>query len=160
MENHERTITLLKDKDWSIIDGEPCRVMHFTPFASIKNEKIYYVNSTTPYCSVTIECKKLPFIATGFITHKVDFTNLWKAFKERGLNDKEEVIIIWTAKHYKTRLLKLMLATMPKLVVMICHKQAFEALTDPESLPDLRGLAWAQAIILIDKYKPDVIEEI
>jgi hypothetical protein len=158
MDNQERDITLLKDKDWSVIDGEPCRVLHFTPFASIRNGKIYDIDSTTPYCSVTIECKKLPYTATGFITHKIDFMNLWKVFKERGLNEKEEVIIIWTAKQYKTDLLKLVLATMPKLVVMICHRYAFEALTDPESRPDLEGIAWAQAITPIEKYQPDVIK--
>jgi hypothetical protein len=159
VDNHEKTITLLKDKDWSIIDGEPCRVIRFTPFASVKNGKIKDINLTMPYCSLTIECKKFPCLATGFITHKVNFMNLWKAFKERGLNDIEEVIIIWTAKHYKTGLLKLMLAAMPKIVVMICHKYAFEALTDPESRPDLSGLAWVHAILPIEKYKPDVIEE-
>jgi hypothetical protein len=158
MEKSEKTITLLKDSEWSIIDGEVCRVVHFTPFASISKGKIHDTGLTTPYCSLTIECKKLPSQANGYITHKIDFSNLWKAFKERGVNDEEEVLIIWTIKHYKSNIVKLFLAGMPKLWVMICHKYAFEALTDPKSRPDLSGMAYAAAVSSIVEYKPDVMQ--
>jgi len=52
-------ITLLKDSDWEIIDGEPCKVTNFAPMASISNGKVVTLGMTVPYASVTFECKKL-----------------------------------------------------------------------------------------------------
>jgi len=154
----ENSITLLKDSEWSIIENEACRVVHFTPFALISNGEIHDAGLTMPYCSLTIECAKLPSQATGYITHKIDFANLWKVFKERGVNEEEEVIIIWTRKNYKTSLAKLTSAIMPKLWVMICHKYAFEEINDPDSRPDLKGIAYWNEISPIEEFKPDVMQ--
>lgn len=75
-------LTLLRDSDWGVIDGELCRVIDFVPMSLIKDGKVLALNKTTPYASVRLECKKFPGQKiTGFITHKLDFVNLWKAFK-------------------------------------------------------------------------------
>jgi hypothetical protein len=104
MQNSETEIVLLKDSEWSKIDGQPCKVLHFTPFATIDNGKIKDTGFNMPYCALTIECRQLPNKATGYITHKIDFVNLWKVFKERGVHEQEEVIIFWTKENYKHRL--------------------------------------------------------
>ena len=120
---------LLKDSEWSVIDSEICRVTDFVPLgSSVQDGKVIAFDMTTPYASIVIECKKIPQKITGFITNKLDFTNLWNAFKERGINkEKEEVIIIWSRKHYKSKIAKLLSATMPKIFVMVCPKGTYES---------------------------------
>ncbi len=64
---------MLKDSEWSLINGEPCKVINFTPLSSVENGKVVALNKTEPYASVTLECKKLPQQTKGFICHKLDF---------------------------------------------------------------------------------------
>lgn len=133
-------IILLKNKDRSFIDGEFCRLIRFTPLVGyVENGVVKAVDSRTPYGSVHIECKKIPGKITGFITNKVDFLNLWKALKERDLKSNEEVIIIWSRKNYKHKLLKLrcISAFMPKLRVVICPKGLYESITRKSLDPEL-----------------------
>ena len=122
--------TLLNDNQWNIIDGEPCLVTDFSPLVgnTVENEVVISNDSTKPYASITIECKKLPEKVTGLITHKIDFLNLWKAFKEKTISSNEEVIIFWSKKHYKLKLMKFLPGFWPKLWIMVCHKGTFEAI--------------------------------
>ncbi len=148
---------LLKDSQWSVIDGEFCRVIDFIPMASIKEGKILAIDKTAPYASVVLECKKLPTKTKGSITHKVDFMNLWSAFKERGVKQDEEVLIFWTKKHFK-RVYKIFSAFLPRLWVMVCPRGAFELQTNPGYRPELKGEArWNAAKPIID-WKPGVME--
>jgi hypothetical protein len=151
-------ITLIKDREWSVIDGEFCRVLDFNPLGSVKDGKISALSITTPYASITIECKKLPGEITGFITNKVDFMHLWLAFKKRTIKQDEEVIISWSKKHYKIKFLKFFPGLWPKLRGMICQKGAFELLTDPSCKPELRGEARWEATRPIVQWKPEVME--
>ena len=147
-----------KDSEWSVIDGEPCRVIDFTPLASVENGKVITPNVTTPYALVTLECKKMSSTIKGFVTNKVDFIHLWTAFKERGISDNEEVIIIWTTKEYKDKFLRVFSAFLPKMWVMVCPKGAFEIETDPNRRPELTGEArWKAAAPIVD-WKPEVME--
>jgi hypothetical protein len=148
---------MLKDSEWNVIDGEPCRVIDFTPMALVQNGEVVAPDITTPYASVTLECKKISNKVKGFVTHKVDFTNLWTAFKERGISDNEEVIIIWSIKHYKN-VYKKFLYFLPRMWVMICHKGAFEIMTDPNWKPELTGEARWNAEKPIVDWKSEVME--
>jgi hypothetical protein len=160
MDNCKMTITLLKDKDWSVIDSEACRVNRFTPLAKILNGKLSSPPMSMPYCSLEIECKKFPCKVTAFVTHKIDFTNLWKVFKERGVKEDEEVIIFWTTKHYKVKVFKILLTTMPKLIVWICRKNAFEVLNDRthQVYKELSDEEWSDFIRPIEDYRPDIMQ--
>jgi len=152
-------LTLLKDSNWGIINGELCRVVGFVPMALVKDGKVLDISKTMPYASVHLECKKFPGQKiTGFITHKLDFVNLWGAFKERGIGPDEEVIIIWTTKHYKYRLYKMLSFMMPKLWVMVFPKGAFELRTNPNLRPDLIGLTWEKTLVPIIDWKPEVMK--
>jgi len=152
-------ITLLKDEEWSLIDGEICRVIDFVPMgSSVKDGKAIAMDTTTPYASIQIECKKLSGEITGFITHKIDFINLWNAFKEREIRENEEVLIFWSINHYKNKIFKSLSRVMPKLWVMVCPKNAFEILTDDNYQPELQGEARAKATLPIMSWKPDVME--
>lgn len=151
---------LRKDSEWSVIDNKICRVIDFVPIGSIvKDGKVIAADMTTPYASIVIECKKIPQKITGFITHKTDFTNLWNAFRERGINkEKEEVIISWSTKHYKNKIYKMLSVSMPKMWIMICPKGAFELTTDSNWKPELTGEARWNAMKPIVEWKPEVME--
>lgn len=155
----KKEIILFKDKEWSLIDGEICRVVDFIPMGGVvKNGKVVVTDRIMPYASIHLECKKTPQKIIGFITHRIDFINLWNAFKERGVKENEEVLIIWSAKHYKNKIIKALSRIMPKLWVMICPRNAFERLTDNNFEPELRGEARAEAILPIADWKPEVME--
>jgi hypothetical protein len=149
---------MLRDSEWSTIDGEPSKVIDFVPMASVQNGKVITLSVATPYASITLECKKIPNKIKGFVTNKVDFANLWLAFKERGISDNEEVVIFWTTKNYKYKFLKFFSAFLPKIWVMICPKGAFEIMTDSTWKPELTGEARWNAEKPIVDWKPGVME--
>ena len=155
----ESKIGLIKDREWSVIDGEPCRVIYFGTLGSYidTSGKIQSMDKTIPYAVVHIECKKLGKNITGYITHKMDFQHLWAAFKERTVKEDEEVIIIWTKKHYK-RKAKLFYGFMPNLWVMVCPKGAFELIVDSSYKTELAGEARWNAMKPIIEWKPEVME--
>ena len=148
---------LLKDSQWSAIDGELCRVVDFVPIASVKGGKILAIGKT-PYASVVLECKKLPTKIKGFIIHKVDFIHLWTAFKERTIKQDEEVIVVWSKKHSKNIIYKIFSTFMPKLWVMVCPKGAFELEINSSYRPELKGEARWNATKPIRDWKPEVIK--
>jgi len=158
MKQSESKIVLWKDKEWSPIDGEACRVSNFTPIGACveADGKVSSVDKTTSYASITIECKKLGTNVTGYIAHKMDFQHLWAAFKDRTVGEDEEVIIIWTKKHYKRGVF--FSAFMPKLWVMVCQRGAFELISDNTYKPELKGEARWNAQKPIVEWKPDVME--
>ena len=163
MRHSQSKIVLIKDSEWSAIDGEPCRVIYFGTLGSYidTSEKVQSTDKTTPYAVVHIECKKLGKNITGYITHKMDFQHLWAAFKERTVKEDEEVIIFWTKKHYKVGSWvgrKLYSAFMPKLWVMVCPKGAFELTADSNYKPELTGEARWNAMKPITDWKPEVME--
>lgn len=155
----ESKMVLLKDDDWSIIDGEPCRVTNFIPMGSIINShgKVQWVDKTKPYASIAIECKKLGNDVRGYITHKTDFEHLWAAFEDRRVKNNEEVIIIWSRRHYK-RWAKLLSVFMPKLWVVICIGGAYELLVESNYRPELTDEARWNAMKPIIEWKPKVME--
>lgn len=149
--------TLLKDNDWSVIEGEVCRVVDFVPMGAVKDGNVKALDTSTPYASVTLECRKFSYKITGFITHKVDFIYLWTAFKERGVKEDEEVLISWYKKGLKT-FAKILAPFMPKLVVMICKKEAYELINNPNFRPELSGEARFNAEKPIVEWKPEVMQ--
>lgn len=149
--------TLRSNSQWDTIEEEICRVTDFVPLGdTYKEGRVQTINSSTPYASVTLECRKFPEKIIGFICHKVDFTNLWLAVKEKRVKDDEEMLIIWSKKHYK-RLYKPFAFLLPKLWVMICPKGAYELMIDNNYKPELSGMARWEASKLIEEWKPDVM---
>jgi len=156
----ESKIVLIKDSEWSVIDGEACRVTSFDTLGSLVDidGKVHAIDKTAPYASVTIECRKLGKNITGYITHKMDFQHLWAAFKERRVKEDEEVMVIWTKKHYRYKLTKFLSPSMPKLWVMVCPKGAYELTVDSSYKPELSGKARWDAMKPIIQWKPEVME--
>lgn len=156
--NEQPENTLRKDSEWSAIDSKLCRAVNFNPSgASIENGRVVTVDRTTPYASLVLECEDGGKYK-GFITQKVDFTNSWRAFKERGISDNEEAIIVWSNRRYKYKWLKLLSVFLPKLHVMICPKGAFELMTDSKYKPELSGEARWNAQKPIQEFKPEIID--
>ena len=148
---------LLNDNDWSLIDGQLCRVKVFTPMATIQEGKILAPDKTIPYAFVTLECKKLLDTVQGIISHSLDFTNLWTAFYESSLEKDEEVLIIWSKRQYK-KYAKIFSRAMPRLWVMVCAKESFELQTDKNFRPELGARARWNAIRPRADWKPDVMK--
>lgn len=165
-------IILRKDKEWSLIDGELCLITDFTPLSgsTVKNGIAISPDTSKPYASVSIECKKVSKKITGFITHKLDFANIWAAFteREREINEKkEEVLIYWTTKRYKYNLLKViskfLLAIIgatpfPKVIVMICPKGTYKSCNDFKLLPDKETRVFVYGLMPIKYQIPDIIK--
>lgn len=153
--NYSET-SLLTDEKWSVIDGEVCRVTDF-------EDNVSFGDKVNPYASVIIECRKLPNKVKGFITHKIDFLHLQKAFNDplikEGL-DKQctEVIIIWTKKHYKNALFNLLSFSLPKLIVWICRREAYEFINYPSHKPEIQGEARFEKQKPIVEYKPEAMK--
>ena len=124
-------LSLLRDEDWSLIDGEACRVLEFIPWGCIRDGRIIAAK-TGPYASVILEWKKSRGTIKGYITHKIDFRHLWEVFEERTLKENEEVIIFWTKRHYKIRWLRYF-RSFPKLRVDIYRRGYLEFLADPKN---------------------------
>lgn len=141
-------ISLLKDSEWDILEGEICKVINFTPLPTGKN---------LPYASVVLESKKFKEEIKGFITHKQDFQHLTKAFKEKATSKNIEILIIWTRKNYKLKFLKHISSFYPKLIVWVCPKGAYELVTNPKHKPQLQGEARFFAEKPITEYKPEIM---
>lgn len=168
---NESEIILRKDREWSLIDSELCLITDFLPLmgSMVKDGKAISPVITEPYASITIECKKYHSKVTGFITHKMEFINLWSAFRERGINEeKEEVLIYWTTKHYKYKILKILSAFMlailgasnlPKIIVMICPKGTYKSCPDGfPLLPEKEVLVFVYGLMSLKWWIPDVMK--
>jgi hypothetical protein len=161
-EGHRADISLLKNRQWSVIDGEPCRVIEFHPLGyAFRDGKVICLERRLaymllPYASVLLECKKLPGKVTGFICHKTDFVHLWMAVRERTVNQDEELIIFWSSRRYKF-FGSLFALIGPKLWVMVCPRGAFE-LFDPSRRPELQGEARWNATKPIVDWKPAIMQ--
>lgn len=130
---------LIKDRDWSAVEGEICRVIDFTPLAKVKSiqfDDLAKVEggdvisvASMPYASLELECFKLTANTSGYIAHKLDFIHLWIVFNERGISSDEEVLITWTKKPLRG-IYKLLSAFMPRLWVAIFKKGAYDLLVE------------------------------
>lgn len=148
--------TLRKDSDWSVIEGDACRVISFSPTASIQNGKVFTSQKTDPYASFIFECTKILGTIKGFVFHKLDFQHLWEATRERGVSENEELIIFYNKKYLKTYA-KIFSVFMPKFWITICPKGAFDLMKDPSYRPDLQGEARFLAEKPIIEWKPEVM---
>jgi hypothetical protein len=170
-------ITLKKDKDWASIEGRLCLVTDFFPRGRVENGRVIAMSQTMPYASVRLKCENLPDDITGFIGHKTDFAMLWAAFNERtqvpgtrvevrstkelnpnGLGKNEEVWLVWTRKNY-VAVASLFGCFLPRLIVMVCRKGAFELALDRERRlrPDLQGEARLMAIAPLVTWTPKIM---
>lgn len=156
--NNKNEEILLTNKQWRKIESKICRILEFNPIASVENGKITLSNTTVPYASVSFQCSNESKILKGFITHKEDFKVLWAIFKERKIDNNEEVLFFWSNEHYKNIFYSLLSSFMPKLWVMICKKSSFEINTNKNYKPELTGEARWLASQPIEDFKPDVMK--
>jgi hypothetical protein len=171
--------TFLKDNDWASIDGQLCLVTAFTPMAKVENGSVVAMSADTPYSSLRLRCERFEDNITRFISHKTDFAMLWAAFKQRtalpgthvevhspeelnpaGLGEDEEVWLVWTRKNYRAAV-RLFGSSLPRLVVMVSRKGAFELALDRTGRirPELKGEARAMAILPLVTWTPKVMRQ-
>ncbi|KKQ80805.1 MAG: hypothetical protein UT02_C0002G0030 [Parcubacteria group bacterium GW2011_GWC2_38_7] len=177
--NKQEEIILLKDKEWSLIDGDLCLVTTFTPLDGnfVKDGIVTSSNTLAPYAAIEITCRTATKI-TGFITHKIDFANLWHVFKEINFNpEKEEVQIYWTTKHYNNLIAKIIsflyltfigMTPLPKMFVMLYKKGTFDKLQSENQFstgnnlklpPKSNAQVFIYGSIPISFWMPDIMKE-
>ncbi|MBS0478002.1 MAG: hypothetical protein JSR79_01725 [Proteobacteria bacterium] len=149
--------TLGNDRDWASVDGDICRVVKFSPLATISADRIEGQGWNKPYAFVTIESRRFASGAIGVIAHKLDFRHLWMAFYDYGLTDAEEVNIAWTKSTLRGPW-KFLSGFAPGLAVMICKAGAYELITDRNCRPDLTGRARWEAEKPIIDLTPEVYQ--
>jgi hypothetical protein len=160
-------VTLLRDADWAVTEGYPCRVTGFDPVAEVTN---VYLNEfgkvkrgdvistrRLPFATVEVECSRLPTNTRANITHKLDFIHLWIVFKWEGVKQDEEVVVFWLKSYLKWYAAPFAWF-MPRLRVMVCKKEAYELMVDPYWKPELQGLERWNAQKPIVDWKPEVLE--
>jgi len=173
--NEQAEIILRKDKEWSLIDSELCLVTDFSPLAgsTVEDGIVISPEKNVPYASTILECKRTDEKITGYICHEIDFLHLWAAFRERRIDEeKEEVLIYWSAKHYTNIIAKMLSAPMlfllggtplPKIVVMVCPKGTYRACDDRFNWPpDRRPILFGNSRLFKTRnpnyWIPDVME--
>lgn len=150
-------VVLATDRDWSRVEGRACRVVGFTAFAQVEDGHVTSLSKSFPYGLIHLECDALPRGAKGTIAHRLDFLHLWKAFEERGIGEDEEVIVFWVKSSLK-RYARFVSKVMPRLVVWVCPKHAFELMTDQSFRPELTGQARFEAQRPLAEWKPPVMD--
>jgi len=141
MKNTEETF-LFKDKQWSLVEDEVCRVINFTPLASVENNKaIRWDTSLPPYGVVSFlyNNQKLE----GYITNEMHYNN---------------------PLFYKTKMHKFFALGLPKFYIMLCHKGTFSSWVDTwTKLKKERGQLHFSAITTMTSaimvWKPEVMED-
>ena len=146
---------LRKNSEWKKMEKKLCRVIKFTPVAKVENDGVIASDRSSPYASVDLDCEGERI--KGFVTHKEDFKNLWKALKEDDASEEHEVIITWT-NGYKNFLFQLLAFMLPKLQVMVCKKGSFELMINQKHRPELTGEARALEQRPLVWLKSDVME--
>jgi len=153
----EKLHQLLTDDQWSAVESEYCKVLRFNPLmSSVVNGEVVHSDLTTPYAMILFRCKKIPEGTIGFITHKIDFLNMYRAFEEK--KDDEEIDFLWTREHYKVKMLRHISRLYPKLIIRLHHEGALELLSDPNHRPELRGRARGEAAVYLKEWKPSIID--
>lgn len=165
MDTNQTEIVLLKDKEWELVQDQPCLVKNFTILQGSVNDDgtVTKTGTLEPYAAITIEYNKYGEVITGLITHKIDFMNLWSAFRKRSVNSDEEVILFWSKKHYINKVFKVLSPFFPKMWVLICKKGTYNTWANVwDDLQKERGiikLSGARSILLpIIEWKPEVME--
>jgi hypothetical protein len=128
----EESLVIGKDIPWDAIINAFCRVKSFTSRAKVESGRI---KDTTPglyYAFLCIELpriKDMPSEAFMPINHKLDFRNLWKIYKERGLSQDEEVLVVYSPTR-QSKLGKILTGILPKLVIRIYPRGSLEKIYD------------------------------
>lgn len=145
MDDYENNETPLIGRDipWEAIEGEYCRIEHFTPYAIVQSGKVKSASSMLPYASLRVELpdlsghpdyeKKLknitlPREALMPVIHKLDFRNLWEIFKETDINQEIMDIIVIYAPLKRRKITSLFSSVLPSLIIQVHGKGALERL--------------------------------
>jgi hypothetical protein len=154
----DNTLPLIgRDVSFRKIDGEVLRVSNFGKLARVQNGEVQAFSKNMPYGFLEVEGKTFNGVAMLPIVHKEDFSHVWEAHEKRGMQANEEMLVVWTKKNYRSKLASVISSTMPKLIVWVCRKNAYELINDNSFMPELSGSARAKAQMPIFEVKPQIM---
>jgi hypothetical protein len=158
MNNPKDSLPLLgRDIRWEDIDGEILHVLDFKPLAKVVDGEVKHFSKDLPYAILDVISFSNKAKAQLWVTHKIDFNNLWRVYVEAGVRDDVEVNVIWTKKQYKSKLVGAFKFAMPRLIVWVNHKGAWKLIHSPDEAKHI-GEAAYKAKAPIVELKPDVME--
>jgi len=117
------------DIPWEDIINEACRIIKFLPISYIESGKIKNSSMTMPYAMLRLESPVIPHEFMMPVVHKVDFRHLWHIFKEREVNEKEEVLVFCVPKRFLGRF-------QARLHIYIYPLGYYQEVSDPDFKPD------------------------
>jgi hypothetical protein len=149
-----------KDISWNAVDMTMLRVLEFSPISTVEGTKVKSSSNFVPYAFLTVESIEKTFNgrAVLYVTNRQDFTNLWRVFKEIGIKQDEDVVVVWSKKMYANWIYKVLSVFMPKMVVMVYRKESIRLIIDNDYQPELEGIERLEASLPVIHLKPKVIE--
>ena len=108
-----------------------------------------------PYASIELEAPRLAEPTTGYVIHKHDFEHLSEAFSRMESEPNSEILIVWTKHRFRPGV-RLVAWFTPRMLVMLCRKNAFELINDETYEPELSGPERHGAAMPIAEWVPDV----
>jgi hypothetical protein len=95
------------------------RVRHFTSLARVVAGRVSSVGAAQPYGLLTVETPKLSGLVTALVPvgHRIDFTNVWSIYNERGLEADEDLLVSFCPP--RNGLLRLLSSVLPRLMFQI-----------------------------------------
>lgn len=151
-ETKSDSLVIGKDVSWVTMRDYFLRVITFKPFATIVGNEIQSAQSNLPYGILTVECLELNQEFVVYLSHKVDFRHLSKAFNQRGISEAEEVLVGDFASK-RSGLTRIFAPFLPQLYVWICRRGHLERLVN-DDWGGLTGEALAMAMIPLEMWEP------
>lgn len=157
----EQGLLIPRDISWKTIEGHGFRVERFLPLASIEQDKVKEAGKYMPYAGLFVES---PFFdklgeevsSTKIIAviHKVDFRHFWELYKDRGVSQKkEEVIVSYLPRQNGVRKL-LGTHTWPHLRIHVRPKGSLEEIYRTAELSTKEWLQMTERIRTIAEWDP------
>jgi len=130
---HKEPPVLGKAIPWKQVEGQFLRVRWCSFFASIEDGTIK-ADPTGAYAALEVECPSLTDNAVIVVSSKDDFRHLWELYKERQVEDDEEVLLTCTPVDRKGSwgLIRMLL---PCLDIMVYPKGHLKEAYDPKFRP-------------------------
>lgn len=139
-ESSSNGLLIPRDISWKSIEGQGFRVETFLPLAYIEAGKIKEPVKFMPYATLFVESPYFDSLAMKIsgskmilVCHKLDFCHLWELYKEREVQDNEEVIVSYSPP--EQRILRLFGGMMPHIRVQVMPKGTIETIYNTEDWP-------------------------
>jgi hypothetical protein len=145
MKKVNETPIIGREIPWQAIEGEFCRIAHFTPYAKVESGEVKTISTMLPYALLTVELPDFrhnpdynyqekyttmtvrpTHYASLPVMNHLDFRNLWQVFKETSVNLDITDILVICSPCQRRSITKLFSRVLPSLIIQLHGKGALE----------------------------------